>query len=110
MYAAKKSFMFAGKLIALNDRKVVAMRDIFDIYFFGQNNWEIDEDIIIKRTGKPFKNYLSDCIKTVEGLADNQILHGIGELIDEKQKDWIRNNLKKETIFILKKYQNAISS
>jgi hypothetical protein len=32
------------------------------------------------------------------------LLQGIGELIEEKDKNWIKNNLKKELIFLLNLY------
>jgi len=34
MMAAKKEYLFAGKLIALTQRKEIAIRDVYDIYFF----------------------------------------------------------------------------
>jgi len=35
-------------------------------------------------------------------MLDRNILSGMGELMDEKQKAWVKNNLKKDTIFLLK--------
>lgn len=49
-----------------------------------------------------FVSYLRKCIKFVESLSDRNILSGMGELMDEKQKAWAKNNLKKDTIFLLK--------
>ena len=49
-----------------------------------------------------FKDYLRKCLAFVESLNDRNILAGMGELLDEKQKTWARANLKKDTIFLLK--------
>lgn len=94
--------MFAHKLAALLDRKNVANRDIFDIWFFLKNNFEINEKIIKTRTDLKLKEYLSKCIKFLDKYNDKYILQGIGELIDEKQKVWIKNKLKSEVLFLLK--------
>ena len=40
--------------------------------------------------------------KELEEMNDNNILSGIGELITEKQKAWIKAKLKLETILQLK--------
>ena len=94
--------MFAHKLAALLDRKNVANRDIFDIWFFLKNHYEINEKIIKTRTGLKLKEYLNKCVKFLEKYNDKYILQGIGELIDEKQKVWIKNKLKSEVLFLLK--------
>lgn len=108
MLAAKKNYLFASKLMALSERKETAARDVYDIYFFGKENWDIDRNVIEKRSGKDAKEYLADCITILEKMGNNQILHGLGELLDNKEKNWVKNNLKKETIFVLKNYLSAL--
>ncbi|MBI4975701.1 nucleotidyl transferase AbiEii/AbiGii toxin family protein [Candidatus Peregrinibacteria bacterium] len=104
MMAASPEYLFTIKLAALTTRSETAMRDIYDIYYFAKKNPTIIHEIIKIRTDKKTKQYLADCIKTVEKVKDSQVLQGLGELINEKEKSWIKNNLKKETIFILKNY------
>ena len=105
MFAAKKDYMFASKLAALTSRNEMAMRDVFDIHYFAKNTWDINAEVIKKRTGKTVKEYLTDCIEYIEQVKDNQILHGLAELVPgEKEKTWVRNNLKSDTIFMLKNY------
>lgn len=105
----KKDYLFASKLSALTLRKKVAMRDIYYIYYFAKNNWDINENVIKERVSKTKKEYLLDCIEFIEKLNDRQILQGLGELIEtEKEKAWIKNHLKAETIFMLKNYQSVI--
>lgn len=109
MFAAKKDYLFAGKLSALTLRNETAMRDIYDIHYFAKNNWDINAEVIKERTGKTTKEYLADCIAFIEKVKDNQILQGLGELVEgEKEKAWVRNHLKADSIFMLKNYLSVL--
>lgn len=109
MLIVKKDYMFANKLAALTLRNQTAMRDLFDIHYFAKNHWDINAEAIAKRTDKTVKDYLNDCVSFIEKIKDNQIMTGLGELIDsEKEKDWVRNHLKTEAIFMLKNYLSVI--
>lgn len=105
MQVGKKEYLFASKLCALTNRNVLAMRDIYDIWFFAKNNWEINEEIIETRTGKTLKEYSEDCVKMIESVKDSEILAGLAELLPgEKEKQWVREHLRKEAIFLLRNY------
>lgn len=109
MLVAKKDYLFASKLAALTSRTEVAMRDIYDIHYFAQNNWEINDKIIEERTGKTIKKYLADCVAIIKKVKDSQMLQGLGELIDsEKEKVWIKSHLKSDSIFMLKNYMSVL--
>ncbi|MEK7117093.1 MAG: nucleotidyl transferase AbiEii/AbiGii toxin family protein [Patescibacteria group bacterium] len=109
MLVMTKEDMFANKLMAMHERLGKANRDVFDVWYFLNNNWPINEEIIEKRTTLAFKKFFRKCIADLEKFDDHNILDGMGELLkDEKQKDWVRNNLKKETIFLLKSYLSII--
>jgi len=109
MFVAKKDYLFASKLSALTLRNETAMRDIYDIHYFAKGNWDINTEVIKKRTNKTIKEYLADCIVFIEKVKDNQILQGLGELVDsEKEKVWIRTHLKTDSIFMLKNYVSVI--
>ena len=109
MFAAKKDYLFAGKLSALTLRNETAMRDIYDIHYFAKNNWDINAEVIKERTGKTTKKYLADCLAFIEKVKNNQILQGLGELIPgEKEKAWIRSHLKADSIFMLKNYLSVL--
>ncbi|MFA5643472.1 MAG: nucleotidyl transferase AbiEii/AbiGii toxin family protein [Candidatus Paceibacterota bacterium] len=109
MFVAKKDYLFGSKLSALTLRNETAMRDIYDIHFFAKNNWDINAEAIKERTGKTVKEYLADCIAFIEKVKDNQILQGLGELVSgEKEKAWIKNNLKADSIFMLKNYMSVL--
>jgi predicted nucleotidyltransferase component of viral defense system len=102
MLVMLKEDMFAHKLVALLERGKAANRDIFDIWFFLKNNWPINKEIVEKRTKMVLKDYLRKCITFIELLSDRGILHGMGELLDEKWKAWAKNHLKKDAAFLLK--------
>jgi predicted nucleotidyltransferase component of viral defense system len=46
MLVGKKDYLFASKLAALTDRKSLAIRDIYDVWFFAKNNWDINADVL----------------------------------------------------------------
>ncbi len=99
--------MFAHKLCAMHERIGKTNRDIFDVWYFLQNEWPVNKEIVESRTGMNFKEFLQKCINPLEKMTDQNILSGMGELLDEKQKDWIKAKLRTETIFLLKlKLQN----
>lgn len=111
MLVAKKDYLFANKLSALTLRKETAMRDVFDIHYFAKNNWDINAEVIKERTGKDTKKYLTDCVDFIEKIKENQMLQGLGELVDsEKEKVWIRANLKNDSIFMLKNYISVMKN
>ncbi len=109
MLVGKKDYLFASKLAALTNRRTVAMRDIYDVWFFAKNNWDINAEALKARTGKTIKEHIADCILATEAIKDNEILRGLAELLpDEKAKAWVKTNLRKETIFLLKNYQSVL--
>jgi len=102
----KISQMFSHKLCALLDRDVLVNRDIFDCHFFMQKKTALCSSIIEQRMGMPLNEYLEKCIETIEQLGRRSLLDGLGELVAEEQKSFIRNDLKNETISLLKLYQS----
>lgn len=94
--------MFAHKLVAVLERAKTANRDVYDLWYFLKNRWLLNKEIVEKRTRMNLKDHLKKCIAFVESLSDRNILSGMGELLDEKQKAWARTNLRKETVFLLK--------
>lgn len=97
-----KEDMFAHKLVAMHERLGKTSRDVFDVWFFSKSNWEINREIVEKRTEKSYKTFLKICIKELEEMSNNNILYGVGELLTEKQKAWVKSKLKFETILQLK--------
>lgn len=99
---AQKESMLSAKLIALLNRKDFAARDLFDAYFFLKNDWDTDEKVLAAYDVLPEKEFIKKCIAFIEKVPDNKLLKGLGELIDEKQKDFVRKKIKREVIFLLR--------
>ncbi len=97
-----KEDMFANKLCALYERISRTSRDIFDVYFFFHNDWPVNKEIIESRLSISYKDFLQKNIEVLEKMPDRNILSGMGELLNDKQKIWVRSKLKTETIFLLK--------
>ncbi|EKD44038.1 MAG: hypothetical protein ACD_72C00019G0003 [uncultured bacterium] len=109
MLVGKKDYLFASKLAALTLRNDTAMRDIYDIWYFANNHWDIDAAVIRARTNKTIKEYLADCIPIIEEVKDNQILQGLGELLtNNSEKVWVKTHLRKEVVFLLKNYMSVL--
>jgi predicted nucleotidyltransferase component of viral defense system len=94
--------MFANKIVAMYERLGRTNRDIYDVWFFYQKNWPINKAIVEQRTKMTFREFLTTCIEMLEKIPDRTILAGMGELLDVKQKTWVKAKLKTETLFFLK--------
>jgi predicted nucleotidyltransferase component of viral defense system len=97
--------MFAHKLCAMLDRTAITNRDIFDCWFFMNNKTPINKSIVETRMAMPLADYLQKCIDTLEGMSDKGMLNGLGELMDEDMKKFVRTKLRTETITLLKFYK-----
>jgi len=98
--------MFAHKLCALLDRNSVANRDIFDCWFFMKNHIPVNKQIVELRMKIPLVDYVQKCIDLIESLKDISFLHGMGDLMNDEMKDFVRKNLRTETIGLLKFYKD----
>lgn len=95
--------MFAHKLCAISDRKKLQNRDLYDAHFMFTKQFDIDEEIIKIRTGRTLKEYFTYLIDFIEKrVKPNMILEGLGELISEKQKDYVKATLIGDLLFDLK--------
>ncbi|MDD3739675.1 MAG: nucleotidyl transferase AbiEii/AbiGii toxin family protein [Bacteroidales bacterium] len=97
--------MFAHKLCALTDRKSIANRDIFDIYYFLNQSISINKEIVVLRTKMEFEIYLDYCIETIKSIKKGSLLNGLGELVDKETKTFVKNKLQNETISLLEIYK-----
>jgi predicted nucleotidyltransferase component of viral defense system len=97
----KKEDMFANKLVAMFERECKVNRDIFDVYFFLDKGWEFNDKIIIKRTGFERKEFLLRLLKLLRKKNNARILSGLGDLLEDDLKKWVKLNLLKKTIFLL---------
>lgn len=98
----------SGKLSAFLTRKKFAARDLFDLWFILKNDWQFDEEYLKKQTGFDLKTAFIKAEEKITSIKPNQLLQGIGELIEEKQKNWVKEKLKDEVIFYLNLYLKNI--
>jgi len=96
-----KPTIFANKLVALTERNTT--RDIYDVYFFFKNSFEINDKLIIERTKKTRKELFTQIISKLKNLWETyKILNWLWEVLrDEKHKAFVKNKLVKELIWVL---------
>lgn len=102
MQVMVKEDMAAHKLVAMSERIGKTNRDIYDVQFFLAHDWPINKKIVEDRTKMPYKDFLKKSIEAMEKFKDRNILGGMGELLTEKQKIWVKTKLKSETLFALR--------
>lgn len=106
---AKKEALASGKLSAFLARKKFAARDLFDLWFILKKEWVFDQQYLKQQTNLDLKNALKKALEKTKNIKPNQLLQGIGDLIEEKEKNWLKNNLVKELIFNLRLYLKNLS-
>jgi len=97
-----KPDMAASKLSAFLMRKTFAARDMYDLWFFMKSAWGIRKEVVEEKSAKTIRQALTDAIEKTEAISGNQLLQGMGELLNEDQKIWVRKNLREELIFQLR--------
>ena len=98
--------MFAHKLCALLDRKMIIARDIFDCWFFMNNHTPVNKNIVETRMEIPYKQYLEQCMAQVEKLDNKKLLQDLGELMNSDLKNFVKTKLKQETLHLLAFYKD----
>jgi len=99
-----KQDMAAGKLSALITRKKFASRDLFDLWFYLKNDWQINEEVLKENSKVNLRQALKKAIEKVKKVKKRHLLQGLGKLLDEKQKFWVKENLPKDLLFYLNLY------
>ncbi len=97
--------MFAHKLCALLDRSAITNRDIFDAWFFMQNKTPLNKSIVEARMQMPLPDYLQKCIDHLAAMSDRGLLNGLGEVMDDEMKKFVKVKLQKESVALLKFYK-----
>ena len=100
--------MAANELVAFYERIGKTNRDIYDAWFFLNNNWPINQELVEKRTNMSFKDFLEKSLELLEKIDNKNILAGMGEVLTDKQKAWVKNKLKAELLFQLRLYLENI--
>jgi len=72
---------------------------LFDIYYFLTIGLPVNGKLIKERANKTTKEYLKLLPKFIKThYNEKNILSGLGEVLDEKQKTWAKKELIKEVI------------
>lgn len=61
-----------------------------------------NKELIEQRSGFTYKEFLNQCITSLEQMDEKTILDGLGELLAEHQKRWVKTKLRSETLFLLR--------
>jgi predicted nucleotidyltransferase component of viral defense system len=87
--------MLSHKLCAITDRKTVQNRDLYDANFMlHKAQWEPDKEIITLRTGMDVISYYKVLTEFIDDIdIRKNILFGMGEIMDYKQKIWAKEHL-----------------
>ncbi len=94
--------LLAHKLCAVLDRKTFQNRDLYDVWFMLDKDFPVNEEIIKTRTGKSLKAYLKELIGFIKtGVNKDRMLDGLGELLDNKRKDWVKQHLINELLALI---------
>jgi len=95
-----KSTIFANKLVAITERHT--NRDVYDIAFFFNHSFPINEDVIKERTWNDLNNLLKKIKEKLENLPkEYKILDGLWEVLDPEQKKFVKNKLISNLISII---------
>ncbi len=96
---ANETTVLTNKLVALTDRKLAVSRDLFDIWYFLKSGFPVHDALVMERTGKDTRAYLTSAAVFIKKTyTPRNVLHGLGDALDEKQKVWAKDHLVSETI------------
>ena len=86
--------MFAHKLCAVQDRREMVNRDLYDTMWLLKQLAPINDEIVKLRMGVGVSEYLNLLIAYIKENVDRRhIVSGLGEVVDKPQKGWIRDHL-----------------
>lgn len=95
--------LLTNKLVALTDRKIAVARDLFDVCFFLEKGFPINENLIKERTNKDAQEYCKFLVEFIqEKFTSRNVLQGLGEALDNQQKIWVRTQLIDQTLAEIK--------
>lgn len=105
MNVMRLEYMFTHKLSALLDRRTLTHRDVFDSWFCMNKRVMLKKSILDLRLECTFEQYMDNCIKAVSNIKPNRVLDGLGELMDQDLKKWVKQNLISEFVALARMYK-----
>jgi predicted nucleotidyltransferase component of viral defense system len=97
-------YLIAQKLIATLYRKSLANRDLYDIHFYLSSKYatEINYEYIEQYTELNRKVFFEKLLKLIQKKSNYKILDGLGEVIPEDKKAFVKKKLLKELEELIK--------
>lgn len=101
--AMRLDCIVANKMIAQTQRKnKIARRDLFDIHFFLKQWFAANQKLVYEKTWKQYDEYIRFLIEFIgDNFHQSNVLEWLWELLDEKQKRWVKHHLIEETLSLL---------
>lgn len=94
MKIVDEATLLTNKIVALSERRFSVARDTFDVYYLLTLNYTLNGNLIKERTGKDVNEYLRFLIPFIKKTyTSKNILQGIGEVLEKKQKEWVKKEL-----------------
>lgn len=81
MLVMNRSDMVSAKIAALLTRKKFASRDVFDVWYFLDRQWDMSEGRLRMETGFSKKTAFEKSIVMVERIQSELLMPGLGELL-----------------------------
>ena len=91
--------MLACKMAAVVGRKHEANRDVFDMWYFLKSGMEIDEQLFENESGMKMREGWKVMVDRINRLKPNEVLFGLGDLLDESKKYFVREKMIDELKF-----------
>jgi len=100
-------YQFAHKLVAITDRKAMVNRDLYDTWWFFNQHIDVEEQVITKRLGLTTTEYMKKLIDYIpKHINQAGVLYNLGELLNNKQKAWVKEKLVDDLLFYLRSHIN----
>lgn len=98
--------MFANKLVAAKARfdknGKIAGRDFYDLHFFFLNGLKINTEVVEERTGKGYREYLTELVDFINNRVDERRLNeDLNPLLSHEKMVSIQDILKKELLMFI---------
>lgn len=98
--------MFANKLVAAKARfdksGKIAGRDFYDLHFFFSSGLDINIEVVEERTGKTYRQYLSELVDLIKSQINEKVLNeDLNPLLPSNRLHLIQDILKEELIVFI---------
>lgn len=96
----EKATLVSNKLVACLERSL--NRDLYDSYYFLKQWFALNSALIYERTGLVMQSFWEKLEKRIDALwLNHSVLDGLGEVLDDKQKLFVKNELLTELLGLI---------